>query len=102
MLARNFRSARSYTIVVLVPDIANPFYSHLIRRIEDRAHQKGYAVLLGDTRRGDAGREREYVRGVETRLAEAIIQLRPYAPEQGNAIPDDVACLSAAGCAARL
>src|SRR5690625_7395122 len=42
MLARNFRSARSYTIVVLVPDIANPFYSQLIRSIEDRAHQKGY------------------------------------------------------------
>src|SRR5690625_5788049 len=31
MLARNFRSARSYTIVVLVPDIANTFYSQLIR-----------------------------------------------------------------------
>jgi len=100
MLARNFRSARSYTIVVLVPDIANPFYSQLIRSIEDRAHQKGYAVLLGDTRRGEPGREREYVRRVETRLADGIIQLRPYSPEQGNAIPDDVACVSAAGCEA--
>src|SRR5690625_6307159 len=41
MLARNFRSARSYTIVVLVSDIANPFYSPLYRIIDVRAHNKG-------------------------------------------------------------
>src|SRR5690625_7162494 len=75
-------------------------YSQLICSIDDQAHQKGYAVLLGNTRRGEPGREREYVRRVETRLADGIIQLRPYSPEQGNAIPDDVACVSAAGCEA--
>lgn len=98
MLARNFRSARSYTIVVLVPDITNPFYSQVIRSIEDRAQQKGYAVLLGDTRRGEAEREQEYVRRVETRLADGIIQLRPHSKKQGHTIPDSVACVNAAGC----
>lgn len=61
MLARNFRSARAFAVVVLVPDIANPFYSLFIRALEDRAQQKGYAVLLGDTR-GTPEREMEYIR----------------------------------------
>lgn len=96
MLARNFRSARSYTIVVLVPDIANPFYGPVIRSIEDRAQQKGYAVLLGDTR-GTPERELEYIRRVETRLADGLIQLRP-AEQSSNIIPDDIASVSACGC----
>lgn len=76
LLARNFRATRSFTIVVLVPDITNPFFSQVIQAIEDRAQQKGYAVLLGDTRESQK-REQEYVQRVETRLADGVIQLRP-------------------------
>ncbi|MAN52958.1 MULTISPECIES: LacI family DNA-binding transcriptional regulator [Marinimicrobium] len=97
MLARNFRSARSYAIVVLVPDIANPFYSLVIRAIEDRAQQKGYAVLLGDTR-GTPERELEYIRRVETRLADGLLQLRPHSEKTHNVIPPDIATVNACGC----
>lgn len=97
MLARNFRSARSYAIVVLVPDIANPFYSLVIRSIEDRAQQKGYAVLLGDTR-GTPERELEYIRRVETRLADGLIQLRPHSSTSANVIPPDIASVNVCGC----
>ena len=97
MLARNFRSARAYAVVVLVPDIANPFYSLFIRALEDRAHQKGYAVLLGDTR-GTPERELEYIRRVETRLADGIVQLRPSSEKSQNNIPPDVPCVNACGC----
>lgn len=97
MLARNFRSARAYAVVVLVPDIANPFYSLFIRALEDRAHQKGYAVLLGDTR-GTPEREIEYIRRVETRLADGIVQLRPSSEKSQNNIPPDVPCVNACGC----
>ena len=31
LLARNFRSARSYAAVVLVPDITNPFFAQVIQ-----------------------------------------------------------------------
>lgn len=92
LLARNFRSARSYAIVVLVPNITNPFFSQVIQAIEDRAQQKGYAVLLGDTRES-SNREMEYINRVETRLADGVIQLRPlsknYTP---GAIPWVTAC----------
>lgn len=77
LLARSFRSARSYSIVVLVPDITNPFFAQVIQAIEDRAQKAGYAVLLGDTRELSK-REQEYVSRVETRLADGVIQLRPH------------------------
>jgi transcriptional regulator, LacI family len=76
MLARNFRSARSYSLVVLVPDISNPFFAQVIRSIELQAQKKGYSVLLGDTQDSNV-REQEYIRLVETRLSDGIIQLRP-------------------------
>ncbi|MDO3383209.1 LacI family DNA-binding transcriptional regulator [Gilvimarinus algae] len=98
MLARSFRSAKSYAVVVLVPDITNPFFSQVIRSIEDRAQQKGYAVLLGDTR-GILEREKEYIRRVETRLADGVIQLRPDEPEkQSSYMPEGVVCVNACGC----
>ena len=97
MLARNFRSARSYAIVVLVPNISNPFYSVFIRALEDRAHQRGYAVLLGDTR-GLPEREMDYIRRVESRLADGIVQLLPSSETTPNNIPSDIPCVNACGC----
>ena len=66
-LARNFRRRRSNTVLVLVPDIANPFFSSIIRGIEGVALAAGYRVLLGDTqndparsrRRGSSRRARD-------------------------------------------
>lgn len=97
MLARNFRSTRAYSIVVLVPDITNPFFSLVIRGIEDRAQQKGYAVLLGDTR-DSASREQEYIKLVETRLSDGVIQLRPYSAGALTKKQEGIAYVSACGC----
>ena len=80
LLARNFRSKRAYAIVVLVPNIANPFYAEIIRGIEQVAQQQGYAVLLGDTE-GREDREDYYVGLVETRQADGLIQLYPRLPK---------------------
>lgn len=80
MLARNFRSTRSYSLVVLVPEISNPFFSLVIRSIEIHAQELGYSVLLGDTQ-DSKEREKSYVNLVETHLADGIIQLRPHTAE---------------------
>lgn len=97
MLARNFRATRSYSIVVLVPDISNPFFSVVISGIEDRAQQSGYAVLLGDTRDSPT-REKEYFQLAENRLADGVIQLRPHSI--GAMLPSDsnIAYVNACGC----
>ncbi len=80
LLARNFRSKRAFSIVVLVPNIANPFFAEIIRGIEQVAQQQGYAVLLGDTE-GREDREAYYVGLVETRQADGLIQLHPRLPK---------------------
>jgi LacI family repressor for deo operon, udp, cdd, tsx, nupC, and nupG len=94
LLARSFRAAKSFSVVVLVPDITNPFFSQVIQAIEDRAQQKGYAVLLGDTRE-TSKREQEYVNRVETRLADGVIQLRPQSMSSST---QPIPWVNACGC----
>ena len=79
ILARNFRTRKASTIVVLVPDIANPFFSRVIRGIEQAAQKLGYAVLLGDTQ-GLREREYTYANMVKTSQADGIIQLDCHMP----------------------
>ena len=45
MMARNFRSAKAYAIVVLVPDFANLFFTKVIRAIQETAVQNGYNIF---------------------------------------------------------
>lgn len=76
MLARNLRTDRAFSILVLVPGIANPFFAKVTAGIESIAWQRGYAVFLGDTR-DSREREEHYEQLVETRLADGVIQLSP-------------------------
>jgi LacI family repressor for deo operon, udp, cdd, tsx, nupC, and nupG len=76
MLARNLRSDRSFTVLVLVPDLTNPFFANVTSEIEATAWRRGYSVLLGDTQ-DSQDREEHYAKLVETRLADGVIQLSP-------------------------
>jgi DNA-binding LacI/PurR family transcriptional regulator len=46
LLASSLRGQRSFTIGVLIPSIANPFYPELVRGIEDEAQRHGYSLFL--------------------------------------------------------
>ncbi|WAJ70591.1 LacI family DNA-binding transcriptional regulator [Catenovulum adriaticum] len=81
MMARNFRSTKSYAVVVLVPDFANLFFSKVIRAIQETGQKHGYNILLGETR-DSKEREADYLKLVETRQADGVIQLSPHIPEQ--------------------
>jgi LacI family repressor for deo operon, udp, cdd, tsx, nupC, and nupG len=48
-MAIDFRTGRSHTIMVLVPNIANPFYSEFFKGIEEAARERGYIILIGDS-----------------------------------------------------
>lgn len=78
-LARNLRTARTRLIVALLPDIANPFFSEVIRGIEQVAHENGYSVLLGETQ-GSTVREQAYADMVAARQADGIITMSPRVP----------------------
>ncbi|WP_277790884.1 LacI family DNA-binding transcriptional regulator [Dyella jiangningensis] len=85
-LARNLRTARTRLIIALLPDIANPFFSQVIRGIEQVAHENGYSVLLGETQ-SSLVREQAYADMVAARQADGIITMShrvPAIPIQGR------------------
>ncbi|HHY1698798.1 TPA: DNA-binding transcriptional regulator CytR [Escherichia coli] len=47
-MGRNVKRNESRTILVIVPDICDPFFSEIIRGIEVTAANHGYLVLIGD------------------------------------------------------
>jgi len=47
-LTRNARRGETQTILVVVPDICDPFFSEIIRGVEVTAAHEGYLVLIGD------------------------------------------------------
>ena len=95
MMARNFRAARSHSIVVLVPNLANLHFATVIRSLEEEAHKNGYSVLLGDTG-GSEERDQEYMNLVETRQADGAIQLLAHA-KGAPPPPDHIAIVNACG-----
>jgi len=73
-LATRFKRGNSNSIVVLVPNLANPFLMTVIEGVESGAKQHGYTVLLGDTR-GSKELENQYASMVLTGRADGLIQL---------------------------
>lgn len=47
-LTRSIKRNETHTILVIVPDICDPFFSEMIRGIEITAARHGYLVLIGD------------------------------------------------------
>ncbi|PWC09702.1 DNA-binding transcriptional regulator CytR [Brenneria roseae subsp. americana] len=47
-LARNLKRNESRTILAIVPDICDPYFSEIFRGIEETAAEHGYLVLIGD------------------------------------------------------
>ncbi|MGP9663735.1 LacI family DNA-binding transcriptional regulator [Halomonas sp. AOP22-C1-8] len=78
--ARNLRRAESKTIVALLPNISNPFFSEIISGMEDVAHQAGYQILIGDCEH-DPARAEAYFRLLSTNQADGIVLLTSEIPK---------------------
>jgi LacI family repressor for deo operon, udp, cdd, tsx, nupC, and nupG len=78
--AKSLRTLRTEKILVTVPDISNPFFSQVIRGVEEAARTAGYSVLLGDTRH-EPEREEEYAAMLLRREADGLIFLGHRLPE---------------------
>lgn len=77
--ARALRGQGSGVILVLLPDIGNPFFSLVLKGIEEGAREAGQAVLIGDTAGEPALRERS-ARQIQARAADALILLDGQVP----------------------
>ncbi len=59
-LARGLSRQRAGTLAVIVPDVANPFFTAILRAAEEVARRADYHVILGDTR-SDLSVERDVI-----------------------------------------
>ena len=56
-VARNLRARATRTIGVVIPDIQNPFFTSVVRGIEDALQERQFTLLLANSD-GDPDRER--------------------------------------------
>ena len=71
-LARGLSAKRTGTLAVIVPDVANPFFTQIVRSAEEVARRAGYRVLLCDTR-ADLVIEREVIEEMIAHRVEGIV-----------------------------
>jgi len=74
VLARQLRMMETKTIIVVVPDITNTFFSKVLKGIEITARRNGYRVLLGDTG-NDITIEHEYLKALYEKHADGLVLL---------------------------
>jgi len=71
-LARSLRSRRTQTLGLIVPDITNPFFSGLVKAIEQTARARGYQVLLSSSEE-DAQIEYDLALALASRQVDGMI-----------------------------
>jgi LacI family transcriptional regulator len=81
-LARGLSRQRTGTLAVVVPDVANPFFTAIVRAAEEVARRADYHVILGDTR-ADLTLEREIVEDLIAHRVEGTL----IAPVSDRSIP---------------
>ena len=72
--ARNLRCNESRAILILSPNVTNPFYARVIAGIGDAAHEAGYSLFLCNTE-GDREREKQLLDFLSLRRADGAITL---------------------------
>jgi LacI family repressor for deo operon, udp, cdd, tsx, nupC, and nupG len=96
IMARNLRKMETKTILVIVPDISNIFFSKVLKGIEVVAREQEYQILLGNTD-NMIERELEYLNLLRQRKADGVILLtaranRKYIEELSLKYPLVLAC----------
>jgi LacI family transcriptional regulator len=73
-LARGLRLQKTHTIGVVVPDLSNPFFAHIVKRIQGAAHGHGYSLVVCNTDES-LDLEVEQVRLLHRRRVDGLIAL---------------------------
>jgi LacI family transcriptional regulator len=71
-LARGLIRQKTGTLALIVPDVANPFFTLVVRGAEDVARRAGYRMILCDTR-ADLTIEREVIEEMLAHRVEGIV-----------------------------
>ena len=71
-IARGLKTARSYTVGVLIPDLTNPLFPPIVRGIQDRLEEAAYTPLIANTE-NDPDRERADFEAMRARQVDGFI-----------------------------
>ena len=80
-IARSLVVNKSDFIAIIVPDIANPFFSEMVKGAEKHARDMGYNIILGDTE-GLVDNEIQCIDMAIGRKADGIILVAPRIKEE--------------------
>ena len=58
--ARSLREQSYHAIGLMVPNVSNPYYSHILEKLEEECQQAGYTLLIGVSN-FNVGREKHFV-----------------------------------------
>lgn len=87
--AKMLRQNRSRTLLVMLPDIANPFFSEILSGIEDAATEQNHTILIGNTN-GKESRARDLLENLRNGRADGALLLNGDIPLS----TDEIAALS--------
>lgn len=71
-LARNLRMRRTQILAIIMPQIASPFFTEVLRGAEDAARREGYSLVIGDSS-ADPEEENRQIRALITRQVDGIL-----------------------------
>jgi LacI family repressor for deo operon, udp, cdd, tsx, nupC, and nupG len=97
--ARNLRGRRAMVVLVVVPDIANPFFADVLRGIDEELSAHGYGLLIGNLARGRK-KEPQLVGIVQSGQVDGVILLSGRVPQGANGSLSDTGVPIVAVCEA--
>ncbi|HTX63718.1 MAG TPA: LacI family DNA-binding transcriptional regulator, partial [Acidimicrobiales bacterium] len=72
LLARSFKTRRTKSVGIVIPDINNPLFPPMVRGVEDRLFQEGYVALLANTE-GEPDRQRRIFESMVDRRVDGLV-----------------------------
>lgn len=71
-IARTMRSNQSHAVGIIVSDISNPFYGRLVKSLERRLAEQGYALFVASSN-NDIATEVQLIRFFKSRQVDGIV-----------------------------
>ena len=81
LLGRNLRRSETKMILVLLQNISNPFYSKVVKGIEDVGYKNGYHIMVCNTD-SDPTKENVYLKLLKNRLVDGVIFMAPVLSDE--------------------
>ncbi|OOG71402.1 LacI family transcriptional regulator [Sinorhizobium sp. A49] len=90
--ARNLRTRKSMSVLLVVRDVGNPFYLDILKGVEATAREAGYSVLMGNTE-NNPDRETEYFNMLRDGHADGMVLMTGKLPPAGHDAGVDISRL---------